>query len=203
MLPSPPSDNDKTLDANSQNLASQINALAKQGGFQNLPIASAVESSVIGISQWILDQKVSSDIRAAAKAMDQSLTKVIETLKEENSNLQVAIDSKTSGIETTLRSAIGNARGDDVAARFFYLIQARSIIQGPNPSGSIPVTQSAGATIPPQVPTTSAAQLNAALDVVKANQAIANASTGGIVAAVNDLTARAQAAQAMRVALNK
>jgi hypothetical protein len=39
--------------------------------------------------------------------------------------------------------------------------------------------------------------------VLNANNAIANAGSGGIVAAVNDLIARAQAAQTINAALSK
>jgi hypothetical protein len=198
------SDKDKSLDKNSQDLASQINALAKQGGMKNMSIASDVESAVIAISQMILDWKIYSDIKAAATAMDPWLTKIVAALQVENTNSARAIDSKVGGVELTLRPVVAKVQRGDVAARFFYLVQARSIMQGVNPLGSAPVVESPGEIEPRRVPATAAAQLNAALDaVVKANQAIANASTGGIVAAVNDLIARAQAARTMQAALNK
>jgi hypothetical protein len=92
----------------------------------------------------------------------------------------------------------------DPTARFFYLVQAHAIMQGVNPLGSAPIAESAGAIEPSRIAEKEAALLNAALDaVVRANQAIQNATTGGTVAAVNDLIARAQAAQAMQAALLK
>jgi hypothetical protein len=53
-------------------------------------------------------------------------------------------------------------------------------------------------------PANVAQQLNATLDgVVNANRAIAADGTGGIIAAVNDLIARAKKAQTIQSALNK
>ena len=79
-------------------------------------------------------------------------------------------------------------------------------MQTANPFGAAP-QPSAGA--PPALdsntnPDSIAQQQNKALDgLVTANAALATAGTGGIVAAVNDLVARAQAAQAMQAALAK
>lgn len=198
------SDNDKSLDANSQNLASKINALAKQGGVKDLSIASEVESAVIAISQMVLDWKVQSDIKMTAKNMDPQLSKIIDAIKSENTNFAAAIDGKMEAVEVTIRPIVATAPHNATTARFFSVVQARSVLQSANPFGLPPLAATPAALDPSLVPDVAAAQLNSALDgVAKANQAIANSSTGGIVAAVNDLIARAHAAQAMQIALNK
>jgi hypothetical protein len=199
------SDNDKSLDRDSRDLARKINAVAKRGWLKNISTAGEVEGAVIAIAQMVLDPRIYSDIRAAAQAMDPWLRKLVVALQNENSTIAAnPITSKLGGVESTMRTVTAMAPRADPTARFFYLVQARAIMQGVNPMGSAPVAESAGAIEPTRVADKEAALLNAALDaVVRANQAIQNATTGGTVAAVNDLIARAQAAQAMQAALIK
>ena len=81
-------------------------------------------------------------------------------------------------------------------------LAAHRIVENTNPAGT--PTAVPGAPAPVADPLSAAQQLNAALDgLVRANDAIASAGTGGITAAITDLVARAQAAQAMQAALNK
>lgn len=181
-------DNNKKLDENSQNLATQINSLAKQGGLKNLSLASSVEAAVIAISDMVLEQVIFSDIKVAAKSMDSHLVQIVDALKQENSNFSKGIESKLDGIELKLRTGMASQlnKNATVAEKLFQVATAHDILQKADPHQA------------------DASQLNNALDsVVNSNHSIAHAGTGGILAAVNDLIQRAQAAQKVQEALSK
>jgi hypothetical protein len=198
------SGDDKNLDTNAQGLASKLNALAKSGGFAESAIGADVEAAVIGLTGMVIDNGKFHDIRAAATSEQENLAKVATTLKNENANLSSGIDSSLGTIRAELTATLADTKKNDGQAVFFQTVQARSILQTANPFGLQPIAASAGALDPNTNPTSVVQQLNAALDsLVIANHAIATAGTGGIVAAVNDLVARAQQAQAIQAALSK
>ena len=194
-------DDDKTLDANSQDLATKLNKLASTGGIPVSSVGAGVEAAVIAITEMALDQRRFSDVRKAAQAMQPSLVTVVTALESENTSFAVGIASAMDGVEAKLRPIVAGVDKKQTAARFFALVEARRIMRGVNPFGTPPLSRptAAGDSIDPR---NVAAALNAALDaVLNANKAIASAGTGGIVAAVSDLIARAQAAQATQAAL--
>ncbi len=187
-------DNNKSLDTNSQNLAGQLNTLAKAHSLSSgLSAAKDVEAAVIGIAEMAMDQRRFDDIRQAAKAMSPHVTILVETLKTENTIFAEGLASKIGAIEPQLHAAVLTARNDEGARSFLDVIAAREIVRSINPLGVSPVSATPGAADPKLDPQNIAKQLNAALDSVKnSNDALAKAGTGGIVAAVNDLIARAQ-----------
>lgn len=194
----------KTLDTNSLKLANQIRSLATQHGLSGVPEASAVESSIIELTDMVLDKKRFSDIQHTAKAMAASLAKVVVDIKTENTILAIGISSKTQQLEPELQLVVKSARSQRGPASFFDVIEARRLMQSTDPFGAAPVAATAGAFDHETNPQSVAERLNAALDaVVNANQAIAIASTGGIIASVDDLTARVKAAQTLQAVLNK
>lgn len=181
-------DNNKKLDENSQNLATQINSLAKQGGLKNLSLASSVEAAVFAISDMVLEQVIFCDIKVAAKSMDSHLVQIVGALKRENNTFSIGIESKLDGIALKIRTAMAKQLNQNgtVAEKLFQVVTAHDILQKADPHQA------------------DASQLNNALDaVVNSNRAIANAGTGGIIAAVNDLIQRAQAAQKVQETLSK
>ncbi len=193
------SDDNKTLTSNSQTLAENLNKIAKQGSFSNLSIATEVEAAIIAITEMALDQRRFTEVRKAASDMALHLNVTVEALKAENANYALVIAGKLGGIEVTLRSILDSAHKARGPMSFFDVIEARGIEQSANPLGATATSTASGAT-----PQGIASQLNDALDaIVKANDAIAHASTGGIIATVNDLVARAQAAVAIQAALSK
>ncbi|MBV8157053.1 MAG: hypothetical protein JO278_05320 [Dyella sp.] len=197
------SDDDKTLSANAQKVASQLNGLAKQHGLPGGAIAADVEAAVIAISQMALDQRRYRDLKTAATDMAPHLSKVVDTLKKENTAFAAALASKVEGIEPKLRSIIASTHDSRGQMSFFDVVAARQILQGVSPLGSAPLTATSANVASGMNPASVAAQLNGTLDaVVSANDAIAHAGTGGIVAAVNDLVARAKSAQAVQAALS-
>jgi len=198
------SDDDKTLSANAQKVASQLNGLAKQHGLPGGSIAADVETAVIAISEMALDQRRYRDLKTAAADMAPHLSKVVDTLKAENTAFAAALASKVDGIEPKLRSIIASTHDSRGQMSFFDVVAARQILQGVNPLGSAPLTATPANVSSGMNAGSVAAQLNATLDaVVSANDAIAHAGTGGIVAAVNDLVARAKSARAVQAALSQ
>jgi hypothetical protein len=190
------SGDDKNLDSNSQSLASKINSFAKGRGFSSsgLGIAADVEAAIIGITDLIIDHSKLNEIKAAAKSKGLELKLVVGELKKENTDLSAAIDSNLGVQKSEIATMVASSKG--AAAVFFATIQARSLVQNPLAQGA-PASD-------PNTPTTNVGQLNDALDgIVTANDAIATASTGGIVSAVSDLVARAQKAQSIQAALSK
>lgn len=198
-------DDDKTLDTNSQKLAGNINDMAKQHEFSSaFPVATDVEAAIISIAEMVLDQKKFTVIKTAAKETEPHLEKVIKALQEENKTFAQGIASKIDNIEGGLRSIVANTHEQRSKMSFFDVVQARLILQSANPFGTTPLSQTTGAADPSKDPQNAALQLNKALDaILNANKAIASAGTGGIIAAVNDLVSRAQAAQAIQTALSK
>jgi hypothetical protein len=198
------SDDDKTLSANGQKLANQLNGLAKQHGLAGGSIGAEVEAAVIAISEMALDQRRYRDLKKAAADMAPHLSKVVDTLKTENTAFAAAMASKVEGIEPKLRLILASTHDSRGQMSFFDVVAARSILQGVNPLGSAPLTASPANVASGMNPGSVATQLNATLDaVVSANDAIAHAGTGGIVAAVNDLVARAQNARTVQAALSQ
>jgi len=188
------SDRNATLDSASQGLAGKLQQLAKvhQLASATQP-AQAVEAAVVDITEMALDQKRFEDIRGAAKAMQPRVAQLVEVLKAENTTFAAAIASKVGAIEPQLHLAVLKARQDEGARSLIDVIAAREIVRSVNPLGASPVATTAGAADPHDNPNSVARSLNAALDaVVNANDALANAGTGGLAAAVNDQVARAQ-----------
>jgi hypothetical protein len=181
----------KQLSTNEQSLASNINSFAQNQGFAKSGIAADVEAAIIGLTGMVLDYTKFATIQAAAAAQQDNLSKVVTQLKAENIGDAAGIDSNLSNIRDEMATELARIRKTNGPVAFFYVANARSILTSANPLGS-------------QTSTSTVQQLNASLDaIVSANQAIASAGTGGIVAAVNDLVARAQQAQAVQAALIK
>ncbi len=198
------SDDNKKLDANSQKLAGALNSMATAHGFTNLQIATGVEAAIIAIANMKVDQMRFSEIKRAAADMQQHLESVVSSLKAENTNFAVGIASKVDGVELELRAVVAGTRSQRGGMSFFDVVEARRIMQSVNPFSVIPLTATRGAADPKTDPQNVAVQLNATLDAaLNANNAIANAGTGGIIAAVNNLIAHAQTAQAIQAALNR
>jgi hypothetical protein len=198
-------DADKKLSTNAQSTAASLNSLAKQSKLLTgsaTPIVAAVEAAVIGLSDMVLSGVQLSDVRKAASSQSDNLATVVSFLKQENTQLANNMASKSGALENIFDTTISQQKKNGNRDLLLNALAARQFIQNSNPLGtSTMVTGSSGAVADP---TSTVQQLNAALDsLVTANDAIATAGTGGIVAAVNDLIARAQAAQAMEVALRK
>jgi hypothetical protein len=198
------SDDNKMLDSNSQNLAGTLNSMAKTHGFTNLSVASGVEAAIIAIANMKIDQMRFSAIKKSATEMQQHLESVVNSLKAENTNFAVGLASNIAAIELELRPIVASTHKQRGTMSFFDVVESRRIMQSVNPFSLVPIAETGGAADPKADAQNVALQLNAALDaVLTANNAIANAGTGGIIAAVSDLIARAQAAQAIQATLNK
>jgi hypothetical protein len=166
-------------------LASRLNSLAKQGGFAQLPVAAGVEAGIIAITNLVLDQTRFSDIKPAASAMQGPLTDVVNALKTENVAFAAGINGKVAMTEGELGEALATTHRARRQMTFVDMVQARRIME------SMSMTD----------PSKAAVELNATLvALLNANNAIATAGTGGFLAAVNDLVARAQA---IAIALQK
>lgn len=224
-------DDNKTLDANSRSLATQLNELAKSHGLaSSLSLAEGVEAAVIAISEMALDQRKFNDVRNAAKSMAPYVEKVVESLKTENNIFAIGMASKMDQVEPQLHLAVLESRETVVSAckdkcehsaqinkskcsqncdysgarSLLDIIAAREVVRSINPLGASPIAVAVGNEDPKLDPRNVAKQLNASLDaLVNANDALANAGTGGIVAAVNDLIARAQNANNVLTAISK
>ena len=194
-------DDDKTLDANSQQLASSLNSFAKKQGFSSLAVASDVEAAIINLSEMVLDQKRFADIHAAASSMQPSLKTIIDVLKTDNTNFALGLASNLDQTEVNLRDVLINTHRQRGAMSFFDVVEARQTMQTLNPLGASPLAAPLSSA---HDPSKVAEQLNASLDaIVVANQAIANGKAEKAMAAVNDLVARAKSAQSDVSTLNK
>jgi len=196
---------DKNLDTNLQTTATNLNKLASQGGLSknDISIAADVEAAVVALTNMVLDQVKKNDIKTAAKNQQDNIVKVVEALKAENKSLASGVDDYIGSIRTNLVATLSAIRDKQGPVVFFDVVGARSYLQTLSPFGSNALDDS-DPSIDPLDPLSAVKQLNAALDgLVAANKVIANSDTGGIVAAVNDLVVRAQAAQAFQAAVNK
>ncbi|WP_157378439.1 hypothetical protein [Burkholderia ubonensis] len=109
-----------------------------------------------------------------------------------------------SAIQPELRNAILDARRQRKATSILDVIAARDIVRSVDPFGAEPVAQTTGSASANQDPGYIASQLNKGLEsMLAANSALANAGTGGVSAAVNDLIARGQHVNAILSSLNK
>lgn len=211
---------DKALADNAQKTAGTLNDLASKAQLigqtdgTGKPVVTAVEAAVIGITQMVLSSAQLKDIKASAKAQSANLKLVVDHLKEENTQLAIAMESRAGYVADTFTSVIGSVKKDGILKAdgptalhwsnnnevYLMIVSARQMLLNTPPSGVGMLAAGSSA----QDPVTVASQLNATLDsLVNANDAIANAGTGGIIAAVSDLVARAQAAQTMQAALAK
>lgn len=210
-------DNNKTLDSNSQNLAARLNGMARSHGFANISLAAEAEAAVIAITEMALDQRKFKDITSAATAMSSSLLNIVENLKAENSTYAISMAGKMDQIQIQLKTALVEARNASAweakeavgikgtsARSFLDVITAREILRSINPLGASPLTATQGSADRNLDPLNVAKELNMSLDsLVNANNALANAGTGGAIAAVNDLIARAQHANDILSAINR
>lgn len=208
---------DKTLSTNAQTIAGNLNDLATKSKLldaKGKPIAAGVEAAVVGITQMVLSATQLKDIRTSAKAQSDNLKLIVGQLKEENTQLAITMKSMAGSVANTFESIIGLVKQDGILMSdghttvvrrnnpqvYLLAVTARQMLVNTPPTGV--GLLAAGSS--PQDPVTVASQLNATLDsLVSANDAIANAGTGGLIAAVSDLVARAQAAQSMQAALAK
>lgn len=188
-------DDNKTLDANAQKLAKNLNAVAKQSGFSELSAASAVEAAILAVAEMALDQRRFTGLKDAALSMAPSLETLVAVLKTENAGFAEGMESKRDLVEISLKEILVKTHRQQVATSFLDVVEMRNILRMANPFGAAPVSSSLPQ--PALDPLRVAEQLNATLDsIVNVNNAIAHAGTGGVMAAANDLAARAKAAQA-------
>lgn len=188
-------DSNKTLDRNAQGLAGKINAIVRDKGLSKaMPVAQDVEAAMVAIAEMALDQRRFKDVRGAARDMQPALAKVVEALQSENSLFAQGMAGKIEQLEIQLHIALSKSREFDGARSFLDVIAARDIFRQANALGLSP---GMGVAKDGKVdPLNAAVQLNGALDaILNANDALANAGTGGVIAAVNDLVARAKHAQ--------
>jgi len=196
-------DDNKALNANSEKLAGRLAAVAHQGGFASATVASGVGAAVAAIAELALDQRRFEKVKDAAAAMEPHLAAVVAALQTENTTFAYGIAGKTGRIEGYLREQVASTHQKRGGESFWDVVAARRIVQSANPFG-ISAAGAPGSLDPQREPEYVAGQLNAALDgVISANRAIARAGTGGLLAAINDLAARAGAAQAMQKELAK
>ena len=191
-------DDDQQLDANGRALAGQVNAFARGHGVTKLSVASEVEAAVIELTDLALDAVRFESAKRAAASMARPLGEVVHELERENSSFAPAIAAKVEGLEPQLHLAAVAARQHRGAASFLDVIEARRILLAADPFGA---TRPPGAA-PGSGSDDVAGRLDAALEaVVQANAALAQAGTGGLLAAVNDLIAKAQSAQSLQATL--
>lgn len=197
---------DKSLDANLQTAAGNLNTLASSAGLSkgDASIATDVEAAIVGITNMILDQKKKNDIQAAAKNQEDNLAKIVDTLKAENLSLASGVDDLIGSIRANLTATLAATRKREGSAVYFDVVRARGYLESVSPYGSKGLDDSTAALDPAIDPSVAVSQLNSALDgLVSANKAIATSGVGGINAAVADLVARAQAARTFQAALGK
>jgi hypothetical protein len=199
-------DDDKNLDKDSQAAARNLNKQA--GGLEwsrtDASIGRDVEAAVVSLTSMILDQKKKEGVQLAARNQQDNLSKIVDALKAENLSLASGVDDDIGSIRANLTATLSTARNREGAAVFFDVIRARGYLQTLSPFGSHGLDNSAGGENPDIDPAVAVKPLNSALDgLVKANNAIAAAGHGGVRAAVTDLAARAQAAQAFQTAITK
>jgi hypothetical protein len=173
---------DTTLSKNSQTLAGDIQSFGKQEKFSSSTAgaAAALNAAVTAITGAIVDRKIFSDVKAAATALQQPLSVVVEALKAENNADAVGLANKNDGLINEMHSSLLSARDREGPASFLDIVNARTTLQ------SVIIT-------PPKVD-----QLNQTLDaILKANDALARSSKGGAIPEISDLASRAQQASAI------
>lgn len=181
------------LDTSTQTIATDLNKK-----FSTPHGASAtVETAIIELTNIILDQSRFSDVKTAAKAASPAIKTIADDLNVENTAFSTGIESKLFSTENAFNGALNEQKLGP--ARFFDSITARDLIISANPFSNTQGRPTG------QASADSAAQkLNMALDaLVKANDALANADTGGIVATVNNLVTRVKDAQTIHATLSK
>jgi hypothetical protein len=186
-------DDNKTLDANAESLASEANASAKQNKLSGFANAPDIEAAIIGLTEMVLDQKRFDDIHQKAHEMQPQLTTVIKALESENVSFAVGFASKIDGLRPKLRGAILAARDQRKQASILDVIQARDLVRIENPFGAEPLSQTPGGQQNSQNAGYVVDQLNKALEsMLNANDALAKTGTGGLNSAVNNLISRGQ-----------
>jgi hypothetical protein len=197
-LASAGADDNKNLDANLQTIATTLNTEASKHNLSktDASIATGVEAAIVGLTNIVMDKVRASEIKKAAESEQDNLVTVVNALKTENTDTAYVADCDIDNIQTHLTEVLSDIRDKQGSAVFFDVVKARSYLQTVNPCGSKGLDSSDSLT--------ASKQLNAALDsLLAANNAIATTGTGGIVAVVNDLVARAKAAEAIQAALSK
>lgn len=125
----------------------------------------------------IVDRKIFTDVKKAARAMQEPLRIIINELQAENTADAIGLDSKTDSLINEMRSALSASRDRNGAVSFLDVAAARTTLQ------AIIVTS-------PKV-----VLLNETLDaVLKANDALARSSNGGAIPQISELSSRAQQA---------
>ena len=189
----------KTLNTNAQQLATNLNTLAKDGKLGlNSSIEAGVEAGIIGITDMILDAKRIKDAQSAADKMRDPIHKVVSGLEKENLLDRDSAKDQLAAIESGVRVVAAGVPAGNPAGRFAAIMQGRALLQSANPFWTVADLDSGATTLP------DVGKLNLSLEAIsKANDAIATKKTSDIVAAVSDLVARAEAAQSLEAALAK
>jgi len=173
---------DTNLSANSKNLVTNIQNLAKQQGFTAVTPSNtaALNTAVVAITNLILNHVRYKEIREAASAVQPELTTVVAELKAENLNDVKGLASKKETFANECKTAILSARDSKHVASFLEIVEAHNNLQSIFPS--------------PQ----NADQMNKALDaLVAANQSLAKAKNGGAIPEISDLISQVQRAVAL------
>jgi hypothetical protein len=181
------------LDASAQTIAADLNKkFPTPSG-----VGAVVETAIIELTNIVLDQVRFTDVKAAAKAASPAIKTIAGDLKVENTGFSGGIGLKLATTESAFDAALNQQRpGPD---KFFDVITARGLVMAADPFGSTLGGPSGQASAD-----AAAQKLNAALDaLVKANDALANADNGGILATIKDLVARVKDAQTIHAALSK
>ena len=196
------SDTNEQLSDAGSTLATNINALAKAGGLQNMGLAAGVEAAVVAITSLVLDQVRYSAIRDAASAMQEPLQQVAMALKDENLAFANTINTNLNGVEIALRLAIAQESRRGRRASLLDIVRARELVISTNPLSNAddPISPGTAASNPQAL----ASPINATLDlVVEGNRQIANGQPTRLAAVAEDLVQRAQAAVQFYNALTK
>lgn len=198
-------DDNKNLDTNLQTIATTLNTEATKHNLSkaDASIAEDVEAAIVGLTNMVLDKVRADKIKEAASNQQINLAKVVEALKAENNSLASGVEDYIGTIRAELGATLSAIRKKQGPAVFADVVRARSYLQKLSLFGTkgLDVDDSVKAN---NDPFSAVKQLNTALDsLVATNKVIATTGTGGIVAAVNDLVARAKAAEAVQAALSK
>jgi hypothetical protein len=199
-------DDDKALTKNMQSAAVNLNRLASGHALTaaDPSLPGQVEQAVATLTGMVIDHRRFSDIRSAAQSQQGNLALVVDTVKMENLLLATGVDSAIGAIRADMTTALSASRDRQGPAVFSDVVQARTYLQAMQAYDQRGLDDSIAAADPALDPDTQVGRLNRALDcLLAANDAIARAGTGGIHAAVSDLVARAQAAQAFKAALSQ
>lgn len=170
---------DTNLSKNSQDLARNIQGLAKQQGFTAVRASdtTALNTAVETITSFIVDHTKYKETKEAASSVQPALTIVIAQLKAENTGDAQSLASKAGAVANMFYPALLAARDKMGPASFLDVIDAHITLQ------SI------------IIPTPNVTQLNDTLDaIVAANQALAHATNDGANPEVSNLINRARQA---------